>query len=551
MSLLWPEDKKEYVKIDESVFTDLELEKIVSEISKSPYEIKLLKEFFTILPLDEKVIKYRQDILDDFLGSEKLTLEFERIVTDFESINAKYIYKNENSFYEFVDKVCELESFTKIIKSLKKIFSENTVGSEGLKRLKSKIEEISLTDEFKNLEAEIFNIADKMRGVKSIAIGINLDNKMHPVEAALIAVNKEKYIDPSQLFLGKLFSNKSEKPLVPITKLHAPPLKEGYGGVKLDPDIYGYAVEPILLPLFNDLHQITEKIYSKLNKQLKNYKIDSTFLKKLYPELLIYLRVVDFIKKYRNAGLTLTKPEIMNKNEKVIEVKDSYNMNLAINMYYKKNLDELVFNDILLNSIEGIIILTGPNQGGKTVYTQSIGITQIFFQLGLFVPGGKAKLSPVDGIFTHFQVEENINRGTGRFGDEAIRIREIFETASENSLILMNEPFSSTNPSESIYLLKEVLKAFAILGTRVVVATHFHDIAERIEDIRGRTIAVSYIATVNKEDENFHKRLYKVIKSKPEGISYAIELAKKYGLNFEELKNIINRKEGKSNGIKI
>ncbi|MGC8769679.1 MAG: MutS-related protein [Brevinematia bacterium] len=384
-----------------------------------------------------------------------------------------------------------------------------------------------------------------MRGVKSIAIGINLDNKMRPAEAALIAVNKEKYIDPSQFFLGKLFSNKSEKPLVSIAKLHTPPLKEGYGGVKLDPDIYGYAIEPILLPLFNALHKITEKIYNKLSKSLKNYKIDTSFLKSLYSELVIYLRIARFIKKYRESGLNFTKPEIMDKGKKIIEVKDSYNINLAINMYYKKSLDELVFNDIQINQEEGIIILTGPNQGGKTVYTQSIGIVQIFFQLGMFVPGSEARLSPVDGIFTHFQKEENINTGTGRFGDEAIRIREIFERASENTLILMNEPFSSTNPSESIYLLKEVLKAFAMFGARVVVATHFHEIAENIEDIRGKTIAVSYIATVKKENEDFHKRLYKVVKSKPEGKSYAIELAKKYGLDFEELKNIISKNNRK------
>lgn len=545
MSLLWPEDKKEFIKIDESVFDDLELEKIITEISKNHYERNLVREFFTLLPVDERVIKYRQEIFDDLSNSEKLTFELEDLLTDFETITTKNIYRNEDAFYEFVDNVCELESFTKVIKRLKKIFSENKINSEGLKKLKSKIEEISLSEEFKNLESEIFNIADKMRGVKSIAIGINLDNKMRPAEAALIAVNKEKYIDPSQFFLGKLFSNKSEKPLVSIAKLHTPPLKEGYGGVKLDPDIYGYAIEPILLPLFNDLHKITEKIYNKLSKSLKNYKIDTLFLKSLYSELVIYLRIARFIKKYRESGLNFTKPEIMDKGKKIIEVKDSYNINLAINMYYKKNLDELVFNDIQINQEEGIIILTGPNQGGKTVYTQSIGIVQILFQVGMFVPGSKARLSPVDGIFTHFQKEENINRGTGRFGDEAIRIREIFEKASENSLILMNEPFSSTNPSESIYLLKEVLKAFAMLGTRVIVATHFHEIAENIEDIRGKTIAVSYIATVKKENEDFHKRLYKVVKSKPEGKSYAIELAKKYGLDFEELKNIISKNNRK------
>ncbi|MGC8769678.1 MAG: hypothetical protein ACP5Q5_00335 [Brevinematia bacterium] len=118
MSLLWPEDKKEFIKIDESVFDDLELEKIITEISKNHYERNLVREFFTLLPVDERVIKYRQEILDDLSNSEKLTFELEDLLTDFETITTKNIYRNEDAFYEFVDNVCELESFTKIIKRL-------------------------------------------------------------------------------------------------------------------------------------------------------------------------------------------------------------------------------------------------------------------------------------------------------------------------------------------------------------------------------------------------------------------------------------------------
>jgi DNA mismatch repair ATPase MutS len=72
------------------------------------------------------------------------------------------------------------------------------------------------------------------------------------------------------------------------------------------------------------------------------------------------------------------------------------------------------------------VILTGPNQGGKTTYMQAIGLAQVMAQSGLFVPGRRARISPVDGIHTHFPVEERVGLGLGRFGDEARRIRTLF-----------------------------------------------------------------------------------------------------------------------------
>jgi len=80
-------------------------------------------------------------------------------------------------------------------------------------------------------------------------------------------------------------------------------------------------------------------------------------------------------------------------------------------------------NDVILGSRGRIVILTGPNQGGKTTYLQAVGQAHVIAQAGVFVPGRDARISPVDGIYTHFPVEERLKLGTGRFGDEARRMR--------------------------------------------------------------------------------------------------------------------------------
>jgi len=86
-----------------------------------------------------------------------------------------------------------------------------------------------------------------------------------------------------------------------------------------------------------------------------------------------------------------------------------------------------------------IWILTGPNRGGKTTFTQSVGLIHILFQAGLYVPAAEARISPVDAIYTHFPVPETTQLGMGRLDEEAKRLAGIFAAATPQSLILLNE----------------------------------------------------------------------------------------------------------------
>ena len=76
--------------------------------------------------------------------------------------------------------------------------------------------------------------------------------------------------------------------------------------------------------------------------------------------------------------------------------------------------DQIVTNEVNIGEAGRIFILTGPNQGGKTVYTQGVGLAQVMFQAGLYVPAQSARISPVDGIYTHFTTLEKTGEGTGR-----------------------------------------------------------------------------------------------------------------------------------------
>jgi DNA mismatch repair ATPase MutS len=120
--------------------------------------------------------------------------------------------------------------------------------------------------------------------------------------------------------------------------------------------------------------------------------------------------------------------------------------------------DAVVKNDVRMDKNGRIFILTGPNQGGKTTYVQMVGLCQILAQLGLWVPARQARISPVDGIYTHYPMEESSAKATGRFGDEAQRLSDIFTGATRHSLILLNESLASTNAGESLYIAQDLVR---------------------------------------------------------------------------------------------
>jgi DNA mismatch repair protein MutS len=253
----------------------------------------------------------------------------------------------------------------------------------------------------------------------------------------------------------------------------------------------------------------------------------------------------------------LCRPDIVDMDERVCEVEESYNINLALHFSSRIRdtsiAEVLVRNDVMMGDNGRVMILTGPNQGGKTTYLQAIGLTHILAQAGLHVPGSRARISPVDNIFTHYPVEEQLERGTGRFGDEASRLHDIFQQATRYSLILLNESLSGTNTGEALYLAQDIVRILCQMGTRAVYATHMHELAAGIstlnEQTSGDSQAISMVASLIEEmahqnggAESPIKRSYKVVPSPPMGRSYAKELAEGYGISYEQITAMLQQR---------
>ena len=164
-------------------------------------------------------------------------------------------------------------------------------------------------------------------------------------------------------------------------------------------------------------------------------------------------------------------------------------------------------------------------------------------QLGMFVAADDITLSPVDAIFTHFPSGADDTIDKGRLGEECDRLRDIFEAITPRSLILMDESFSSTGAYEASYIAAEVLRAISYMGCHCIFSTHLHQLVSEIEQINAEAEQNGYskIDTLVAGIET-GRRSFKIYRQKPDGKSYARDIAIKYGISYDNIVNNFNER---------
>ncbi|MFI1912653.1 DNA mismatch repair protein MutS [Nocardia sp. NPDC020380] len=239
-------------------------------------------------------------------------------------------------------------------------------------------------------------------------------------------------------------------------------------------------------------------------------------------EIQFYLMYLAFARRVCGDTRAMCLPELASGRD---EVRAEGMFDLALLTRRGRGADTVVCNDFRLSGPERVLVVTGPNQGGKTTFARAFGQLMYFAALGCPVPARSACLPLADRVFTHFERAEQATDPDGRLADELVRIRDVLEQATADSVIVLNESFSSTSTADAVRISGDVLERIAERGSIAVWVTFFDELA------RGGPATVSMVAATDPADPG--RRTFSIERRAADGNAHAVVLAERFGLTYD------------------
>ncbi len=249
-------------------------------------------------------------------------------------------------------------------------------------------------------------------------------------------------------------------------------------------------------------------------------------VRRFHAELRFYLAYLAYVEPLRSAGLRFCLPAV-SATSKEIAATETFDLALAHKLVSERK--PVVTNDFHLAGAERTFLVSGPNQGGKTTFARTFGQLHHLAGVGCPVPGRQASLFLFNRLFTHFEREEDLATGTGKLESDLVRMRDILTAATSDSVIIMNETFtSSTMLKDARFLSRKVLEKVVQLDLVSVFVTFVDGLSDLSDSI------VSMVSTI--VPENPSERTFKVVRGPAGGLAYALAVAEKHGLTYDRLR---------------
>ena len=461
---------------------------------------------------DKETILHRQELfadvlkneaLSDFLCtlSEKLT-EYEPLVTyHIKATNREEHVRNilfPTVYINLVDFV-----YTSLFPIV------GRVQSKSVKYLYELAKEDYESKEYQRIKTYYEKNASKLNSVRSVTIGVNLNTMFVPKEAGILALHEEEFKSGDLLdrILRLDFAKDDFHCIAPLTTIDKKLTFQ-------ESQQINYAVLKALgSAVDNGLHHCGSRLLGYARKRILNYV-------KWQSSLAFVASAISRIKTFQNKHIPLCFPQI--STDRTFDFVSLYDDTLC----RVKEKKEIVPNTIRLDPNVCAYIVSGPNSGGKTVFLNSVGAAQYYFQLGMPIPAKSASMPICDAIYKVSVEKQKASNSAGRFEQECITLSDILKRTTANSLVLIDEAFTSTSSSAAVPIAANFIAELCKVGAKCIFVTHYHQLCESEPKIAECGARVDYLhATINGEN-----RVYFIQKGKAEANSYAQGIAKKYGL---------------------
>jgi DNA mismatch repair protein MutS len=480
-------------------FVDLNLGQVLASMTAGREQYQLRPFFFA--PLHQvAAVHYRHEVLRDLEKAEVLE-PVKRFAGSMRSMR-EHLAQVEKLHYElqkqswFLDAV---EIYCEAVRSLAADLAERAPSSRGLRGLRDYLDGYAASGRFTSLATGMRALKDALAGVR-YAVRINgarVTVRKYAGEADYSAEVEETFARFQQ---GAVRSHLARLP----------------DYAEMD------HVEARILDGVAHLHPDVFRARADFCVRHRDY-LDAT-VGRFDREVQFYLAYLEMVERLRGAGLPFCYPQVSARS-KEIAADGTFDMALASKLVPEGGM--VVGNDFHLAGPERIFVVSGPNNGGKTTFARAFGQLHYLASLGLLVPGREVRVFLPDRIFTHFEREEDIETLRGKFDDELVRVHEILDRATSDSVIVMNESFNSTSLSDALFVGTEVMRQILERGCLAVYVTFVEEIASLSE---ATVSMVSQIVPGNPAE-----RTFKVIRKTADGRAYAWAIAEKYGLSYQRL----------------
>jgi len=491
-------------------FGDLNLNQIVESITGGKeYEDYNLKPFFYVILRRIDAIKYRHEIMQDLDNSVifESVNTFAKNMRDMRrhlkvSQKASYQGHKQSWYLDAVEVYCDaVSSFTDDLFSL-------NFKSRGFLRFRDYIKNYSESARFTSLRSETKKLKADLGAIRYCIL----------IEDGGCFTIRNYASEPDySAEVEKIFAKFKQSPVNDYKK-------------KIDDD-NGEDMNHIEAKILEFVNKLHPEVFASLDEYCtRNIAFTDETIITFDREVQFYIAYLNHIEVFRKeAKLQFCYPHICDKSKEVFN-HDGFDMALADKLV-RYRCGHIVCNSFYLEGKERILVVSGPNQGGKTTFARMFGQLHYLASLGCPVPGSKAQFFLFDNIFTHFEREEKVENLRGKLEDDLVRIHRIFSQATSSSIIVINEIFTSTTLHDEIFLSTKLMEKISELDVLCAWVTFIDELASFGPQ------TVSMVSTI--DPENPVIRTFKIMRQPANGLAYAMAIAHKYQLTYEEIKKRI------------
>lgn len=496
---LWPEGADRHVaEPPPESLADLQLDRVIAALVEGREEHSLAP-LFRGLPRDDDVVGHRQavfaDIDDDTVGSalRAFTTALARVrALRREAAKLRHRYQRQGWQHEATAAYCAAT------RALLTRLEAADLHADGLRAARSALREVVDGEDFDRAETGAAEVAEQL---DAITYGVH-------IQGLRVQVTPYRGEPDYSAEVARTFEVFRDGPVAEHSHRFA---SSGHMN----------HVEARILNLVARLHPKAFAALAGFCERHAEYtdgRVDD-----LDRHASFYLAYLDLLAPLRDAGLPMTYPELT-ASAGATRLTDGYDLALATAVASPQT---VVTNGFHLAEDERVMVVTGPNQGGKTTFARMIGQVHHLAALGCPVPAAAARLLHADAVHTHFRGEEQVATERSGLEQDLVSLQAIVSTVSPRTVVVLNEALSSTTVQDALEIGDAVLDELAGTAGLTLFVTFIDELADA--DRR----RASYVAGVDPDDPAV--RTLRLQRRPADGRSYALTLAERHGLTYRQL----------------